>query len=45
VLFDELDRWFAGLWQGKSLAFTVAGISVLASLGLFLYARRLERRD
>jgi hypothetical protein len=45
VLFDELDRWFAGLWQGKSLAFTVGWLSLLASLGVFLYARHLERRD
>jgi hypothetical protein len=42
VLFDELNRWFAGLWQGKSLAITLAWISVLASLGIFLFARRLR---
>jgi hypothetical protein len=41
VLFDELNRWFAGLWQGKSLAVTLAWISVFASLGVFLVARRL----
>ncbi|MBI3370153.1 MAG: hypothetical protein HY017_00145 [Betaproteobacteria bacterium] len=38
VLFDELNDWFTGLWQGKSLAFTVAGITVLVSLGIFLFA-------
>lgn len=45
VLFDEFDRWFAGLWQGKSLAITVAWISLLASLGVFLCASRLDRRN
>jgi hypothetical protein len=41
VLFDELDRWFAGLWQGKALGRTVAWISVAVALGVFLVARRL----
>jgi hypothetical protein len=42
VLFDEINRWFAGLWQGKALAKTVAWISVSLSLGLFLFARWLR---
>ena len=42
VLFDEFGRWFAGLWQGKSLAITVAWISILVSLGVFLFARHLS---
>jgi hypothetical protein len=37
VLADELRRGFLGLWQGKSLAFTVAGISIVLSLAV-LYA-------
>ncbi len=41
VLFDEIDRWFEGLWQGKSLGITVAWISVLVSLGIFLFASTL----
>jgi hypothetical protein len=36
VLFDEIDRWFAGLWQGRSLAVTVGWIAVFLSVGLFL---------
>lgn len=36
VLFDELDRWFAGLWRGRSLAVTVGWIAVFLSAGLFL---------
>lgn len=42
VLFDEFNRWFAGLWQGKSLAITVAWISIVVSLGVFLFARDLS---
>ena len=36
VLFDEIDRWFAGLWRGRSLALTVGWIAVFLSAGLFL---------
>jgi hypothetical protein len=36
VLFDELERWFAGLWRGRSLAVTVGWIAVCLSVGLFL---------
>ena len=36
VLFDELNRWFAGLWRGRTLALTVGWIAVLLSVGLFL---------
>ena len=41
VLFDELDRWFASLWRGKSLGVTLAWLSVIAALALFLFARWL----
>lgn len=41
VLFDEFNRWFAGLWRGKKLAATVGWISIALSLGLFLFARCL----
>jgi hypothetical protein len=39
VLFDDINRWFAGLWRGKSLAVTVVWITAFVSLGLFLLAR------
>jgi hypothetical protein len=45
VLADELRRWFAGLWHGKSLAFTVACITILISSGLFYTARHLPSRE
>ncbi len=41
VLADEIRRWFIGLWQGKSLAYTVAGISMILSLAGFYAASRL----
>ena len=41
VLFDEFNRWFAGLWQGKALGITVAWISIFIALVLFALARRL----
>jgi hypothetical protein len=47
VVFDEFNRWFAGLWQGKTLAFTVAWIAVAAAGGVFLFARYVadDERD
>ncbi len=39
VFADEFNRWFIGLWQGESLAFTVACIAIFISLGFFFAAR------
>jgi hypothetical protein len=44
VLFDELNRWFAGLWHGTALALTVAWLSVAAAALLFLVAHLSEKR-
>ena len=41
LLFDEVLRWFGGLWQGKTLGKTIAALGALAAAGLFLVARRL----
>ena len=41
VLADEFRRWFEGLWHGKSLAFTVAFITIFVSLGTFFVANHL----
>ncbi len=41
VLADEFMRWFSGLWHGRTLAFTVAGITVVISFVLFFVARNL----
>jgi len=42
VLFDEIDRWFLGLWHGKSLALTVAFLSLLVFLTLYFIALAVE---
>jgi hypothetical protein len=41
VMIDEIDRWFASLWRGKALGVTLAWISVVVALALFLFARWL----
>jgi hypothetical protein len=43
VLADEFMRWFVGLWHGKSLAITIACISILVSCGFFFVAYRLSQ--
>ncbi|BCS55367.1 hypothetical protein [Geobacter sp. SVR] len=39
VLADQFSRWFEGLWQGQTLAYTIAVIAVAVSIVLFLAAR------
>ena len=39
VLFDDINRWFASVFRGRSLAVVTASITVLVSVGLFLVAR------
>jgi hypothetical protein len=43
VLFDDFNRWFAALWQGKRLGITIAVLSVLAALALLGIARVSDR--
>jgi hypothetical protein len=42
VLFDDFNRWFAGLWHGKSLGLTIIWLSVFASGCVYLVARRYK---
>jgi len=44
VLADDLMRWFAGLWHGKSLAFTIACVTIFISLWVFFAAAHLPSR-
>ena len=44
VLADEFRRWVGGLFQGKSLAFILAGTSILISFGFFYAANHLQPR-
>jgi hypothetical protein len=41
VVTDDFSRWLVGLWHGKSLAFTISGISIFISLVIFFVANRL----
>lgn len=41
IVVDDFSRWFGGLWQGKSLAFTIAVISIFISFVIFFIADRL----
>ncbi|WP_243318970.1 hypothetical protein [Geothrix paludis] len=41
VLVTEFRRWFEGLWQGRSLAATVAVLTLLLALGFWFVATRL----
>ncbi len=45
VLADELRLWFDGLWHGKSLAFTIAWITIFISAVVFYAASRLPPRS
>jgi len=40
VLFDEFNRWFAGLWEGRQLGITVAWITLGLAAAIALVARR-----
>jgi len=41
VIAAEITKWFEGLWHGKSLAYTVAFITIIASMALFFVAYHL----
>jgi hypothetical protein len=41
VLFDDINRWFASLWHGRSLAVITACVTALVSLVLFRVSREM----
>jgi hypothetical protein len=43
VIMDDFRRWFLGLWHGKSLAFILAGTTIIISFGFFYTANYLRR--
>ena len=43
VLFDDFNRWFTALWQGKRLGITIGLLSLLAALALLGIARMSDR--
>jgi len=42
LLFDDIGRWWSGLWHGRSLALTVAFISVIVSFALYFIGVAVE---
>jgi len=38
LLFDDINRWFAGLWRGKALALTIACLSAGVAIAMYLFA-------
>ena len=45
VLIDEFQRWFSGLWHGKTLAVIIAVAAGLTSAGLLYFARNWPPED
>jgi len=45
VMADEFNRWFNGLWQGTSLAYTIAFLSTITALGFFFVASRAGEHE
>lgn len=43
VIAAEFRDWFAGLWYGRNLAFTIAAITVLLVLAVRFFGRRTGR--
>ena len=42
LLINDFRTWYAGLWHGESLAFTIAFITFFISLVLFLIAGHMD---
>jgi predicted NBD/HSP70 family sugar kinase len=50
ILANDLNAWFIGLWQGESLAYTVAVITIIIAAGYYFIVSGLvtdshERHD
>lgn len=39
---NDFNKWFAGLWEGESLAYTVAVITIIVAAGYYFVATGLE---
>ncbi len=42
LLFDDIGSWWGGLWHGRSLALTVAFITVVVSFALYFIGVAVE---
>lgn len=41
VFVDQFTTWFSGLWHGRSLAYMVAGLSIVTAAVLFFVAKEV----
>ena len=41
LVANDFNKWFAGLWQGETLAYTVAAITVCMAAGYYFIATSL----
>jgi hypothetical protein len=44
LLATEMRRWFAGLWHGRNLSYTVAAISAFVSYAFWFIGVRIDPR-
>ena len=42
LVANDFNKWFAGLWQGESLAYTVAIITIIIAAGYYFISAALE---
>jgi hypothetical protein len=42
IAANEFNKWFAGLWHGETLAYTVAVITIIIAAGYYFIATSLE---
>ena len=45
VLADDLTRWFDGIWQGKSLAVTIACVATITASVIFFFNNYVSFED
>jgi hypothetical protein len=45
VALSNFMKWFESLWEGETLAFTMAGLSIFSSLVVFLIAKTSPPED
>lgn len=45
VLADDIIRWYNGLWQGKSLAVTIAWMSIVTAGVIFFFNNYVSFED
>jgi hypothetical protein len=42
IVANDFNKWFVGLWQGETLAYTVAVITIILAAGYYFIATSLD---